>query len=292
MNAPQSAARSRLLTNPRVRRAAELALGVIRRGRRISWAPDGMDLGNLLTLGRWAYQGAAAGEARFVLLRPHREGVVSIFPVLRERLFVPLDEVRFTDRRLITWRGQRPCDDLHANPDYIRSCLLPGSGVGEPPLDLRGLVVINVRRGLYYARPGLRAMFGFNVAEYVAEAVAATVRMSGAPRGFHIVSDDIAWCRAELPRVLPHGAAVTWGTGPDPRSDLVTLAGAERLILANSTFSYWGGFIGDVLHPGREVWVPWLFCRGFDGGDSTREISPHWNVIREIPGGWGLPPDD
>ena len=284
---------SRLLTNPTVRRGAEAVLDVVRRGRYISWVPDGMDLGNLLTIGRWAYQGAEAGEDRFVLLRPHREAVLSMFPVLRQRLFVPLAQVRFTDRRLITWRGGwRPSDALYVNPDYIRTYLLPGSGLTHPPLDLSDTVVINVRRGMYYIRPDLRQSFGFNVTEYVATAVDATVHRSGLPRRFHVVSDDIPWCREHLPRVLPSKAEVSWGSGPDSRSDLATLAGAHRLILAISTFSYWGGFIGDELHPGREVWVPWFLCRDLDGGDSARDIAPHWNVVRDIPGGWGPPPPD
>ena len=37
--------------------------------------------------------------------------------------------------------------------------------------------------------------------------------------------------------------------------DLAVLAAAHRLILTNTTFGYWGGYIADALNQ-AQVWVP------------------------------------
>ena len=44
--------------------------------------------------------------------------------------------------------------------------------------------------------------------------------------------------------------------GAVPAGGLKAIIHAKRLIITNSTFSYWGGYIGDVLNPGRQVIAP------------------------------------
>lgn len=266
-------------------RAKGGVLSSVRRGREVAWAPERMGLGNLLTLGQWA----SSAPDRYVLLHPARAEFIGWFPELRTRRFLTRDEVRFTDQRAAPWRGER---SVRPDPDrrtaYIKDLLLPGSSVTEGPT-LRGTLVVNVRRGDYYSVPEHRAEFGFNVPAYVETALALAVAEGGAPRAIHVVSDDGAWCAERLGALLEGVASVTYAQ-PGAAGHFNSVVRAERLIITNSTFSYWGGFVGDVRRPGRQVVVPWLFSRSLDGGDSGPQISADWRVVESIPGGWG-PPD-
>lgn len=265
-------------------------LGVVRRGRPVAWTPEFMNLGNLLTLGLWAYAGDRDGEERRVLLHPARAAGVGIFPTLLERYFVGRGEVRFTDRRVRPWTGHpgdRPSWDAYVG--YTREVLLPGSPVADRPGGLDGTLVVNVRRGDYYTVREHFLGFGFDIVGYVRAALDHAVADDGVPQRVLVVSDDPSWCREHLAPVVGDLAPVTYTPGGDPARDLALLVHAERLVLANSTFSYWGGFAGDALHGPRAVYVPWLFDRRVDGGSCRSQVRAEWTVVEDLPGGWALP---
>ena len=64
------------------------------------------------------------------------------------------------------------------------------------------------------------------------------------------------------------------------------LACSKRLILANSTFSYWGAFIAQVLGAQLENIVAPAFHQGDVPTASELWRDPRWNFIHEIDGGW------
>lgn len=268
-----------------------MATGVIRRGRPVAWCPEWMNLGNLLYMGVWAYEGEAEGRARRVLLHPSRTSALSIFPHLRERLFVERSHVRLTDRRVMPWSGSGPDEsDRYEHPllsSFVSELLLPGATIAEEPADIgEESLVVNVRRGDYFSVPQHRAAFGIDTVAYTLEAVRLSVEDHGAPREIVVVSDDTDWCREHLDALSDVAPLrVREGAVAD---DLAALAHARRLVLPNSTFSYWGGYIGDVLHPDREVLAPWFFNRTAHGGRAG-QLRPRWRRVEEIPGGWGEP---
>jgi Glycosyl transferase family 11 len=57
-----------------------------------------------------------------------------------------------------------------------------------------------------------------------------------------VFSDDIAWCREHLP-------AATYVEGNSDWVDLFLMAGCERHVTANSTFSWWGAFLSSDPAP-------------------------------------------
>lgn len=167
--------------------------------------------------------------------------------------------------------------------EFIASRLLGGlTGLvpETPPADL----TINVRRGDYYSVPEFRGRYSFDVVEYVRTAL-AVAREAGEVRSVLLVSDDLAWCRLKLAPLLG-GIDVR---SPDPATpvpqQLALLAGSPRLVLTNSTFSYWGGHLSTHLHDDARVIAPWFHSRGWGGGAAT-QLDPRWSVIRDIPGGW------
>lgn len=258
-----------------------VALNAIRsRGREIAWAPEWMNLGNLLYLGLWAYEGQQIGADRYVLLHPRHERTMGMFPTARDQLFLPTSEVRFTDQRLTPWRGFKPEPKPYAPTQlraYIQDALLPGSPLQERPAFSGDTMVVNVRRGDYYSVPQHEAEFGMDQVAYIRDALGAALAERGAPQQVVVISDGLDWCRNNLDSMLTEVAPVTYEDG-DVLHDLRAIVHARRLIMTNSTFSYWGGYIGDVLHPGRQVVAPRLFSRHLNGG-RAHQLRAHWTVI-------------
>lgn len=62
-----------------------------------------------------------------------------------------------------------------------------------------------------------------------------------------------------------------------------------RLILANSTFSYWGGYLSRwCFRDPTQVVAPWFHILS-DLGGAAWQLDPEWSVVRDIPSGWALP---
>ena len=269
------------------------ALDIVRQGREVAWCPEWMNLGNLLYLGLWAYEGRRAGSDRYVLAQPSKETALAIFPRARDELFLSPRQVAFTDRRVMPWSGRDEAEAEHFENDaldrYVLEELLPGSPLLPVPTDLsRGTLVVNVRRGDYFSVAENRAAFGIDTAAYTLYAVEDSVRRSGTPDEIAVVSDDLEWCRSHLAG-LGEFATTRFREG-GITEDLSALVHADRLIIPNSTFSYWGGYIGDAIHPGREVVAPWFFNRTERGGRAG-QLRRHWHRIDSDPGGWAEPPD-
>jgi hypothetical protein len=140
-------------------------------------------------------------------------------------------------------------------------------------------LVVSVRRGDYYADPELRARYGFDYEGYLHEAWRRSCERDGVPQRVVVVSDDEAWCRAHLGWLA--GACEQVGFAhEDPVRDLARLAAARRLVLANSTFSYWGGYLSGVRHPGSEdsLVAPRFHVRDVNAGRAW-QLDPRWQAV-------------
>lgn len=270
-----------------VRRAKGRILRAVRRGREVAWAPEWMNLGNLLYLGLWTHEKPHGRNRRLVLLHPSKHESLDLFPELRMHRFVRHDGVSFWDQRLEPWRNASDETDRFEHPllaSYVQTMLLPGSGIQRRPAYMTSnTMVVNVRRGDYFSVAQHQAEFGMNTAAYTLEAVRRAVADEGSPSRIVVISDSLEWCRQNL-NELEEVAAVDFREG-GPSEDLVALVHAPRLVITNSTFSYWGGYIGDVIQPGRQVIAPWLFSRNLHGG-RAHQLRSSWTVIDKIPGGW------
>jgi hypothetical protein len=274
-------------------------LQAVRRGRLVAWTPDFMGFGNLLSLYLWAAALREAGEQAYVLTKPRFEPWLDCFPSLAPLALRP-GEVRFTDQRLMPWsqhareRGDSRSVAPHQQVDltmvdiFVRRYLLPGSPLVEAaarsaPAEL----VVNVRRGDYYSVPEIRARYGFDVESYLRIAVSGAVA-AGDPSSLVVVSDDPEWCRAHL-SWLQDVALVSY-VSEGPIEHFTTVASARRIVLTNSTFSYWAAYVSNVLHSDNHaaVWAPAFFDRSQNGGRSVG-LDPRWSVVEELPGGWDLP---
>lgn len=251
-----------------------------RSGREVAWTTPWMGLGNYLMLGLWAHE----VEGRRILRHPGYD-MLDTFPVFASDYLIDANDVRFTDQRLAPWSGGKSdrIRSWETLESFVNTALLPGSPIAHLGTRDQGSLVVNVRRGDYYSVPEHRANFGMPIESYVETAIQRALEDDGEPSSIVVVSDDIPWCRDHLD--LAKFAPVTFREQGDPTGDLATLIHAERLIIPNSTFSMWGGYIGDLANPGRKVYAPWLFSRQMNGGRGEGH-GRDWTVINEIPGGW------
>ena len=278
----------------RVRRRLEQA---IRRGKRkVLWTQSTANLGNFLYDWMHAFNYRARGEDFVCLRTPATEPWVPVFGARAEEMLVSRQDIRLTDRREKSLYNEWGVGfDERDLKSFIEGFMVP-SGVIEPdrvPLELRleePDLLVNVRRGDYVSNPSNWQNYGFNVSDYLGVALTRSEAVGGAIRRILVVSDDAAWCRDNLQWMSDRCEVLEFEVGGHPpATHLAVLANAHRLVLANSTFSYWGGYISTWRH-GRpeQVVAPWFHVRA-DLGGAAWQLDPRWSVIRDIPSGWRLP---
>lgn len=267
----------------------------IRRGpREILWLPDAVRGGNVLYYWLHAHARQRQGKSSLVLNNLSAIEWLERFPDAQS-LATTRDQVRLTDRRLVPGPLQNfgvdfTTDDLNSFIDQV----LLGRTSALPALidnyDNRYDVTLNVRRGDYYSDPRWRGEYSFDVVEYVRTAI-RSVEESGPISSIHVISDDLEWCRIKLSWLKETAPVTTPTPSSDPLQQLAALAASPRLILANSTFSYWGGYLSTRRSIGRPhqrsgIWAPRFHNRYFPENGRATQLHPQWNVVEDIPGGW------
>lgn len=267
----------------RLRRWAALVTG---NDRSVLLTYQGLRLGNILYLALHAHLQQTAGADFRVVDPAPADGWATAIPGLAGLLVHP-GQVRHTDRRVhlppsfLQGYGE---DFTRAElSEFVRHRLLDVLGrpaPGEQAVDGDELLV-NVRRGDYYSDPSFRAAYGFDVPDYVRRALVQAERASGPVVSVRVVSDDPTWCRAHLGFLAGGGRRVSWSAPTDgPLANLRAVARSRRLVIANSTFSYWGAYVSDVLHGdgGAHVWAPDLHSRSVRDGRPWQH-DPRWHAV-------------
>jgi hypothetical protein len=161
--------------------------------------------------------------------------------------------------------------------DFTRSTLdafITWALVPELCEDHGETLVFNIRRGDYFSDPTHAARYGWDIAGYVAEALAA----AGSAERALVVSDDARWCREELDGLIRTRVSHIDYAEPDPSANFRAIAGARRLIGTNSTFSYWGGYVAGARFESPQIIMPRFHGRLPEGTDAY-QLDPSWTVI-------------
>lgn len=115
-------------------------------------------------------------------------------------------------------------------------------------------VAVHVRRGDYVNSPQANAVHGLCSLDYYRQAVELVAHRLGSPH-FFLFSDDPDWVADHLE--LPYPATlVTINQQADPVLDLHLISACRHAIIANSSFSWWGGWLNQqpdklVIAPAR-----------------------------------------
>lgn len=249
---------------------------------------------NTLRGGNHLYQWLLADSLRatspetYVLGVPNQAAWTQEFPALAG-LTLDRHNIRFTDRRLL-WPGQRFGVDfsrdqlnqfctqrLLASDSFLRR-LNQQAELGNP-----SSATINIRRGDYYGTP-LEAEFGMRITSYIDAAL--RIQESIAPiNRLQIVSDDPEWCRKALERLSARYPLYFDHHRKGKFDDLAALAASNRLILANSTFSYWGAYLATVRGAEPAHVVAPFFHQVASLGRKPWFHDPEWRVVPSLPDG-------
>lgn len=277
-------------------RAKSTILDLVRRGDPVTWTPTWMGFGNVLYLWLEAWNAQASGSHRRVLETPGMEPWLAAFPRLREEgLTVPPSQVPFTARRDMPWKLNLGADAYTSDQleEFIRHFILSAPLFAEdarvdPELASERCLVVNVRRGDYYSNPKFERDFGFDQVMYLRTAIPLAVAQHNATDRIHVVSDGLDWCRERLSWLSEHANRVTYASPSEtPQQNLLTVASARRLVMTNSTFSYWCGYISSVIYGDNHssIWAPAFFAR-FEESGRSKQLDERWSIIEEIEGGW------
>ncbi len=119
-------------------------------------------------------------------------------------------------------------------------------------------VAIHIRRGDYVNNPFYVQLW---LTDYYDKAMAEFPDAT-----FLVFSDDIKWCKERFV-----GERFEFSEGNDEVTDLNLMAGCKGIIMANSSFSWWAGFLskGKVIAP--KAWYA-------DGAERTKCVST-WQRI-------------
>ena len=101
-------------------------------------------------------------------------------------------------------------------------------------------VAIHVRRGDYVSNLAATAVHGVMTPEYYFEAV-EMINNSFPDAHYFVFSDDLDWCRAHLQMDRVH-----FVSGNQNFEDLILMSKCHHFIIANSTFSWWAAWLGEL----------------------------------------------
>lgn len=118
-------------------------------------------------------------------------------------------------------------------------------------------IAIHIRRG-DYLNPANPQFTACNLSlEYYYQSILHRLRHRVGCEAF-VFSNDIAWCREKLRLPCPtHYVEHT--TNGTAHEDLWMMTAAESLVIANSTFSWWGAYLGQ--RDGKTVYAPMQWFR-------------------------------
>ena len=107
-------------------------------------------------------------------------------------------------------------------------------------------VGLHVRRGDYLYAPDFNGICDL---EYYKKAI-EVILSDGKGHCFYIFSNDIEWCKQEIEPLLNGNKVVyiTENRGKDSCWDMFLMTYCKNLIIANSSFSWWGAFLNKNVY--------------------------------------------
>lgn len=101
-------------------------------------------------------------------------------------------------------------------------------------------VAIHIRRGDYLSDKNKMIYWNLTDTSYYEQAI-SYVKTKLDNCSFFIFSNDMTWVKAHLP--IEDACYVDWNEGKDSVYDMYLMSLAKANIIANSTFSFWGGYL-------------------------------------------------
>lgn len=156
----------------------------------------------------------------------------------------------------------------------IRDSLPPASVKLIKQISECDSICVHVRRGDYLSNPVAAKVHGTCGVDYYQSGVAELCRGLSNPRCF-IFSDDPSWVRKSLVFDCP-STVVDLNGSFEAHFDLVLMTACQHFLIANSSLSWWGAWLGQFKH--KKVIAPktWFLNSEKD----TRDLFPESWYLR------------
>ncbi len=146
---------------------------------------------------------------------------------------------------------------------YIAAEFRPIAPLGEGSqamleiIQSRPSISVHVRRGDYARAALVTAHHGLIGMDYYATSI-RHIQASVAGARIILFSDEPEWCRNAFSPLGLDMVVVDVNRGPDSWQDMILMAACDHSIIANSSFSWWGAWLGDKRrsNPLRVVTAP------------------------------------
>ena len=137
---------------------------------------------------------------------------------------------------------------------------------------------LHVRRGDYVTSAATNEFHGVLGVDFYARAVRHVQDRIPDLEAF-VFSDDLAWCKSGLAHLGLPMTLVDVNRGADSWQDLFLMAECRHAIIANSSFSWWGAWLGDGRGDGdRIVVAPGRWFAGAEV-DFADRYPPQWTIV-------------
>ncbi|HSE61519.1 MAG TPA: alpha-1,2-fucosyltransferase [Candidatus Saccharimonadales bacterium] len=173
------------------------------------------------------------------------------------------------------WQNEKYFEDIR---DVILDEFTPKAPPSEPnqkyldQITKSNAVAIHVRRGDYVTNQNANVFHGLAPIDYYKESIKYMQEHTDTPR-FFVFSDDIAWCRENLP--LGNDAVFIEGNGGKQAYEDIRLQQAcKHNIIANSSFSWWGAWLNE--NKGKVVIAPKVWFQDQDANSKTQIVPERW----------------
>jgi hypothetical protein len=122
---------------------------------------------------------------------------------------------------------------------------------------------IHVRRGDYASNPKATATHGLLPPSYYHYAI-RDLRTKYPKARVFAFSDDPIWVEKHILKNLENAECVSHNVGTESFRDILLMSKCEGLVVANSSFSWWAGWLNDL--PNKTIIAPkqWFADSGLD----------------------------
>jgi hypothetical protein len=142
------------------------------------------------------------------------------------------------------WQSEGYFEDIQAiiKKDFeFKSAPNPKNQVFLEQVASSNSVSVHFRRGDYVTNPLTNQFHGVCSTEYYLSAIQLTKEKVTHPH-FFIFSDDLNWVKEHIMFDAPH-TFINNNSGKDSFEDMRLMANCKHNIIANSSFSWWGGWL-------------------------------------------------
>lgn len=239
--------------------------------------PIQLRFGNLLYFYLHCYIMKQRGKEVYILHTTTMDYWLKYFPLLNDFVVYSEDFKIYDNLDYFTSYYQNFGEDFTLNElnDFIKKYIVREEFFSNSKSEER--TVVNIRRGDFYSTDTVSPS-QFDQVEYVKKVFGKNLSLTALP--IFVISDDIVLCRQEL-SFIERFNQLHFLPNNGPIDDFIAICNAKNLIVTNSTFSYWGGYVSKFLNKNNKVIAP-DFGATFYKNNLAIQLHPSWVIEKVI----------